>query len=149
MNLKNNLRQILLFIILGSPVLIYGIYEIFYGIDNRAEIYFKKANLNFIGRVSYVKSISHGAGYICLDLDTTTIKYYNPSDSLSKYFCIIRDNKAVIVIDGVSTFKMGDVFVVKKDSGFQYNGDMDNLKWKSKLILVDWIDSPKSLDLCQ
>ena len=145
---KNSVKQIFLFIAFGCPILIYGIYEIFFGVDSRAKTYFQNANLNFSGKVSHTKKISHGAGYICLDLDSTTMKHYNPSDTLSKYFCIIDNNKAILVIDGVSTFEIGDVFVIKNDSSFHYDKKNNILKWKSKLILVDWIDSPKSLDMC-
>jgi hypothetical protein len=149
MSTKNSIKPILLFIPLGSPLWIYGIYQAFYRIENKSEAYFQNANLNFIGRVLSTKEIAHGAGYICLDLNSTTIPYYNPSDTLSEYFCIIRDNRAILAIDGIATFETGDVFIVKKDSSFQYNRRMDSLKWKSKLILVDWIDSPKSVDLCK
>lgn len=149
MSTKSSLKPILLFILFGSPLWIYGIYQAFFRIENKSQTYFQHANLNFVGRVSYTKEISHGAGYLCLDLDSTAIRHYNPSDTLSKYFCIIRDNKAILVIDGISTFEIGDIFIVKNDSSFQYNSRMDSLKWKNKLILVDWIDSPKSIDLCK
>ncbi len=104
--------------------------------------------MDFKGTVVYKKEISNGAGYVCLDLDTNSkLTIYNPSDSLSQYFCLVKDGKAILSLFGVSSVALGDLVSIKEDS--IYILDRNNkLKERSKLILVDWIESPQLKDIC-
>ena len=147
---KSSFKPILKFIMLGSPLLIYGLYQMFYGYKNKSINYFNSTQIELTGVVKSKKLISHGAGYICLDLKKTNHNYYNPSDSLKTYYCLISNSKAILCESGISTFNLGDIFIVssKKDSCFLYN-NQGILKWGTTLSIPDWIESPKSFDLCK
>ncbi len=148
MDNKRNLRQLYKFLLIGSTVWIYGIYKIFYLTPEVNEHYFKYARLDFKGTVVYKKEISHGAGYVCLDLDTNSkLTNYNPSDSLSQYFCLVKDGKAILSLFGVSSVALGDIVSIKEDC--IYILDRHNRIKKSwQLILADWIESPRLKDIC-
>lgn len=148
MDNKRNLRQLYKFLLVGSTVWVYGIYNIFYLTPEKNEHYFKYARLDFKGTVVYKKEKSHGAGYVCLDLDTNSkLTNYNPSDSLSNYFCLVKDRKAILSLSGVSSVALGNLVSIKEDSIYIFDRN-NKLKERSKLILADWIESPRIKDIC-
>ncbi len=110
--------------------------------------YFDSFNLKFKGTVISTRNISHGAGYVCLDLISSNIEKYNPSDSINNYLCLIENNKAIVVMTGIKEFNKNDIFEIRVDSCFLYSKN-SILKEKGKLSLTDWIESPKNIDLCE
>jgi len=81
-------------------------------------------------------------------LDTNSkLTNYNPSDSLSQYFCLVKDGKAILSLFGVSSVALGDLVSIKEDR--IYILDRHNKIKKSwQLILADWIESPRLKDIC-
>ena len=78
------------FFVMVFTVLFYsfGFYKMCIAPKRISDNYFKTFNLRFKGTVIYSKAISHGAGYVCLDLIDSNVERYNPSDSISDYLCL-------------------------------------------------------------
>jgi hypothetical protein len=121
----------------------------FFETENRNNKYFKNNYLNFGGKVISKKIVSHGAGYVCLDLVYSNYKEYDPSDYLDNYFCIIKNDRAVIAMSGIGIFETGDFYKFNSKVDSSYLFDKNNkLKQKSNEYLVDWIASPSSFNIC-
>ena len=146
---KSKSKKNIFLLLMGSSIILFGLYKMFYGYKIESEIYFKNFKIEMKGIVITKKIISHGAGYVCLDIKETSINDYNPSDSLTTYYCLIKNKRAILCESGISTFEIGDTYVVssEKDSCYLYD-EKGLLKWSSILSKPDWIKSPKSFDLC-
>jgi hypothetical protein len=131
------------------PLLIFAVYQMFFETENRNKKYFKNNYLNFGGKVISKKIVSHGAGYVCLDLIYSNYKEYDPSDSLDNYYCIIENNKAVLTLSNIGIFEIGDLWKVNSKIDSCYLFDKNNkLKQQSTPFLVDWVAPPSSFDIC-
>ncbi len=112
------------------------------------DYYLSTYKFNFRGRIIAKKEIDHNTGYICLDLISSDIERFNPSDSLDDYLCIIDNKRAIVKSTGINTLNMGEIYEERADSCFFYSKD-NMLIEKGKKIFIDWIQPPESFNMCK
>lgn len=112
------------------------------------DYYFSTFKFNFRGKIIAIKEIDHNSGYLCLDLISSDIQNFNPSDSLDDYTCIIDNKRAIVKITGIKNINLGEIYEEKSDSCFIYSKDGIMID-KGGSSLVDWIQPPKSFDMCK
>ncbi len=79
---------------------------------NRSDAYFKKLNLEFTGRITSTQLLDHNAGVWYVDVITTNLTDYDPRDSLSYYYCVIKHQKAEFVEGYINQVRAGDSVVI-------------------------------------
>lgn len=133
-------------IIMIAIILVLSIVMFFKVMDNEVEVedrkienYLKGLKIEFSGIVNSNKYLGHGVSKIYIDISNSNIEDYNPKDSLQYYLCIIKKNKAELIVTNEKDFMKGDSVVVSsiKDSCFIYN-QSKIIKSKWKLYVVNY-----------
>jgi len=94
--------------------------------------YFENFNLVFNGVVTEKEITSNGAGIVRLDLNESNVNFYDPREKYGNYFCVIKNEKAELVMSRLFLVKIGDSIVVN-DSVRLYRAGKLKEKWKLHL----------------
>ncbi len=92
--------------------IIYGKYE-----SNNNSNYIQNLNLELKGKVTKIIKLNHGHDYgiISLNIESSNRNYYDERESVKRFFGVIRNNKAEIIVTNISHFELNDVFMINKN----------------------------------
>ena len=91
---------------------IYGKYK-----SNNYSNYIKDLNLEVRGKVSKIVKLNHGHDYgiISLNVEFSNLDYYDERENINRFFGVIKNRKAEIIVTNISLFELNDIFVINKD----------------------------------
>lgn len=109
---KKNKRILLLLIPLVIFILI--VYVKKHSINSEGDE-IKNLDLNIKGIVTNTLELDYGHDYgiITLDLESSNIDFYDKRNELEKFFGVIKSGNAEIVVEGISEFQKGDLYILK------------------------------------
>ncbi|QCX38507.1 hypothetical protein FF125_08710 [Aureibaculum algae] len=79
--------------------------------DNK---YYKEVNLKLKGKITEVKPLTYeqNLGIIVIEITESNIQNYDERKSLKRYLGVIKNNKANLVFNSISSVKKGDSIVL-------------------------------------
>lgn len=103
-----------IFIFFGMLFLFLGM--LFYGkkVSNNSFDYLKETNLQLSGKVINLVKLrqGHDYGVLKVDVEKTSISYYDERGKREKYFGVIKGNKAEIIVTFISIIEINDKIVI-------------------------------------
>lgn len=88
----------------------------------------------------------HDYGFVLIDVNTSNYDNFDPRNKNEDYFFIIKKNKCVLVLSGLSEMLAGDSIVVNKNKYSLYRKNKNIFK-NSDLVMLSpiYYDNPDTL----
>ena len=88
----------------------------------------------------------HDYGFVLIDVNTSNYDNFDPRNKNEDYFFIIKKNKCVLVLSGLSEMQAGDSIVVNKNKYSLYRKNKNIFK-NSDLVMLSpiYYDNPDTL----
>ncbi len=111
--MKKNYQRILF--VLGVPTTLFIVF-VFVGLNKteKDSQYYKSIGLRLNGKIESVKALryGHNFGIISIGINYSNINEYDKRDELKRYLGVIKNGKANIVFNSISSVKIGDSIVI-------------------------------------
>ena len=105
---------IFVILMLGIPMVLY--FNSVRNSNQNNKDYFESFNISFSGIVKSKKHISNGAGIITLEVSQSSLEDYDVRDKFETYLCVIKRNKAEVIMNRLFLIKIGDSLVVDSNT---------------------------------
>lgn len=125
--------KIILFVLLFGSF--FFLSELFFNKEkNDSDSYFKKFNISFSGIVVSKKFIDNDIGLVKVKLSYSSTQIYDPRDSLTRYFCVIKNGYAEFILGPYEWIQTGDsIWVNGKTKELIHFRDKDTINYCSPI----------------